>query len=60
MGIGLEYLRLRKGISYSIHAVYDSHLAIGYSPTGKLISMEYDGEQLYLDYQKTIKINHDI
>ena len=60
MGIGLEYLRLRKGVSYSIHAVKDSHLAVGYSSLGKLISLEYDGEQLYLDYQKTIKINHDI
>lgn len=60
MGIGLEYLRLSRGVSYSIHAVYDYHLVIGYSPTGKLISMVYDGEQLYLDYQETKKIYHDL
>lgn len=60
MGIGLEYLRLRRGVSYSLHVVQDSHLAVGYDPKGKLLSLEYDGEQLYLDYHEAIKIYHDL
>lgn len=60
MGTGLEYLRLRRGVSYSLHLVHDSHLAVGYDPKGKLLSLEYDGEQLYLDYHEAIKIYHDL
>ena len=60
MSIGLEYLRFRKGVSYGIHMVNHTHLAVGYSPSGKLLSLEYDGEDLNLEFNETIKISYDL
>ena len=60
MGIGLELLRVRSGVTYSIHSIRHAYLAVGYSKTGKLLSLEYDEEELNLDYNETIKINYDL
>ena len=58
--IGIRGIWCSKEISYSIYDVGKVILAVGYSSTGELTSIECDGVQLSLDFNEQLNVNHGI